>query len=76
MGFSTDQDRLLAIQQHLDEAGFQVAFFEGYGPVVCCPRYGAGVEHLRGWSDVDERRDDMYAGVKCTRRGFNDGGEI
>ncbi len=42
MGFSTDQDRLLAIQQHLDEAGLQVAFFEGYGPVVCCPRCGAG----------------------------------
>jgi hypothetical protein len=76
MGFSTDQHRLLAIQQHLDEAGLQVAFFEGYGPVVCCPRCGAGVEHLRGWSDVDERRDDMYAGVKCTRCGFNDGGEV
>jgi hypothetical protein len=76
MGLSTDQHRLLAIQQHLDEAGLQVAFFEGYGPVVCCPRCGTGVEHLRGWSDVDERRDDMYAGVKCTRCGFNDGGEV
>ena len=76
MGFSTDQDRLLAIQQHLDEAGLQVAFFEGYGPVVCCPRCGAGVEHLRGWSAVDERRDDMYAGVECTKCGFNDGGEV
>jgi hypothetical protein len=76
MGFATDQDRLLAIQQHLDEAGLEVAFFEGYGPVVCCPRCGAGVKHLRGWSAVDERRDDMYAGVECSKCGFNDGGEL
>lgn len=76
MGFATDQDRLLAIQQHLDEAGLEVAFFEGYGPVVCYPRSGAGVGHLRGWSAVDERRDDMYAGVECTKCGFNDRGEV
>lgn len=76
MGFATDQDRLLAIQQHLDEAGLEVAFFEGYGPVVCCPRCGAGLEHLRGWSAVDERRDDTYAGVECSKCGFNDGGEL
>jgi hypothetical protein len=34
------------------------------------------VEHLRGWSDVDERRDDMYAGVECSKCGFNDGSEM
>jgi len=76
MGFATDQDRLLAIQQHLDEAGLEVAFFEVYGPVVCCPRCGAGGEASPGWSDVDERRGDMYAGVECTKCGFSDGGEV
>jgi hypothetical protein len=76
MGFATDQDRLRAIQQHLDEAGIEVAYFQGYGPVVCCPRCGAGPEKLRGWSDVDEKRDAMYAGFECTACGLIDGGEM
>src|ERR1700754_3571542 len=71
MGFATDQERLKAIQGALDEAGIEVAYFEGYGPVVCCRRCGAGVDKLRGWSEVDERRDDMYAGFRCTVCGFN-----
>jgi hypothetical protein len=76
MGFANDQDRLRAIQEHLDEAGIEVAYFHGYGPLVCCPKCGAGVDHLEGWSQVDERRDDTYAGFKCTACGFSDGGEI
>ena len=76
MGFATDQQRLLAIQAYLDEAGIEVAYFEGYGPVVCCPKCGAGLEYLQGWSQVDERRDDTYAGVRCTQCQFSDGGEI
>jgi hypothetical protein len=76
MGFATDQQRLLAIQAYLDEAGIEVAYFEGYGPVVCCPKCGAGLEHLHGWSQVDERRDDTYGGVRCTKCRFSDGAEI
>jgi TIR domain len=76
MGFATDQDRLKAIQQTLDEAFIQVEYFHGYGMVVCCPKCGAGVDKLEGWSQVDERRDDTYAGFRCTECGFNDGGEI
>lgn len=76
MGFANDQDRLRAIQETLDGAGIEVRFFEGYGAVVCCPRCGAGVKHLRGWSATDPVRDDMYAGFQCEVCGFNDGGEI
>jgi TIR domain len=76
MGFASDQDRLRAIQQHLDEAGIEVAYYEGYGPVVCCPHCGAGLDKLRGWSDVDEKRDDMYAGFECTECGRIEGSEI
>ena len=76
MGFATDQDRLLAIQEHLDAAGLEVVFFDGYGPLVCCPKCGAGVKHLEGWSDVDEARDDMYAGFRCAVCGFIGGSEL
>lgn len=76
MGFSTDHDRRRAIQATLDEAGIEIRWFEGYGPVVCCPRCGAGVDRVEGWSEVDERRDDMYAGFKCRDCGFDAGGEI
>lgn len=76
MGFATDQQRLMAIQQTLDEAGIDVGYFEGYGPAVCCPRCGAGVDRLSGWSAVDYQRDDTYAGLRCEDCGFEDGGEI
>jgi DNA-directed RNA polymerase subunit RPC12/RpoP len=76
MGFATDQDRLRAIQAALDEASIEVRYFEGYGRLVCCPKCGASVDKLEGWSQVDERRDDMYAGFRCTECGFNDGGEL
>jgi hypothetical protein len=66
----------LAIQSTLDEAGIEVRWFEGYGAVVCCPRCGAGVDRLEGWSAVDELRDDTYAGFRCRDCDFNDGGEI
>lgn len=76
MGFANDQDRLRAIQQTLDEAFIEVVYFEGYGPMVCCPKCGAGVDKLEGWSQIDERRDDIYAGFRCSECGFNDGAEI
>lgn len=76
MGFTTDQDRMLAIQETLDEAGLDVSWFEGYGPVVCCPRCGAGIDRLTGWSRVDEQRDDTYAGFRCLDCSFEGGGEI
>ena len=66
----------MAIQQTLDEAGIEVRYFEGYGPAVCCPRCGAGVDRLAGWSAVDRQRDDIYAGLRCEDCGFEDGGEI
>jgi hypothetical protein len=76
MGFTTDQQRLIAIQQTLDESGIDVRYFEGYGPAVCCPRCGAGVDRLSGWSAIDHDRDDTYAGLHCENCGFEDGGEI
>ncbi len=76
MGFATDQDRLRAIQETLDEAHIEIRWFHGYGPVVCCPRCGAGVDRLEPWSGIDHRRDDTYAGFKCTGCGFEDGGEV
>jgi TIR domain len=76
MGFANDQNRLRAIQATLEEARIDVRYFEGYGLVVCCPRCGAGIDRLRGWSRVDHSRDDTYAGFKCEDCGCHDGGEI
>jgi len=76
MGFANDQDRLRAIQQTLDEAGIEVAYYHGYGPVVCCPKCGASLDQLEPWSQTDPVREDTYAGFRCKACGFNDGGEI
>jgi hypothetical protein len=76
MGFAHDRDRMRAIQQTIDEAGVEVGYFPGHGPVAACPRCGAGLDKLRGWEQVDEQRDDLYGGVQCTECGFSDGAEL
>ena len=75
-GIGSREEFLKAVQQTLEESGLEVGYFEGYGPAVGCPKCGASLGELSGWSAVDERRDDLYAGVRCDRCGWNDGGEI
>lgn len=76
MGFKTKADRIKAIQAYLEEASIEVKDIPGYGPIVGCPNCGAGAEHIGGWQQVDELRDDVYAGARCRKCGWEDGGEI
>jgi hypothetical protein len=76
MGFSTERDRLKAIQQAFEDLYLEVGYFHGYGALIACPRCGAGVDAIRGWSQTDYARDDVYAGAECMECGWNDGGEI
>ena len=75
-GIGSRVEFLRAVQQTLEESGLEIGYFEGYGPAVGCPKCGAPLSELSGWSDVDERRDNLYAGVRCDRCGWTDGGEI
>jgi hypothetical protein len=75
-GIGSREEFLRAVQQTLEDSGLEVGYFEGYGPAVGCPRCGASLSELSGWSDVDERRDDLYAGVRCNRCRWTAGGEI
>lgn len=52
------------------------AYFPGYGPIVGCPACGAGLDQIEGFSETDFARDDEYAGARCKRCGWNDGGEL
>lgn len=70
------RERLIAMQSALDELGIRMEYFEGYGVLLACPRCGASVDNLRGWSQTDDLRDDTYAGAKCLECGWNDGSEI
>jgi hypothetical protein len=76
MGFANDRDRRRAIQETLDEASVEVQYVPEYGPVVCCPRCGAGLDQLGGWSQIDHEPHDTYAGFRCKECGFIDGGEM
>jgi hypothetical protein len=69
-------DRLKAMQQTLDELGIAMNYFPGYGVLMACPRCGATVDKLTGWSQIDDERDDTYAGARCTVCDWHDGGEI
>lgn len=75
-GLDSDADMLRAIQQTIDKAGLAFVDFPGYGVLVACPKCGAPASELENWSAVDERRDDTYAGARCRRCGWEDGGEI
>lgn len=76
MGFHGPVERIKAIQQFLEEGGIEVDYIPGYGAIVGCPSCGSGLDQIEGWSAVDERRDDTYAGARCKACGWNDGGEI
>ena len=76
MGLKGPAERVKAIQTFLEESGIEVEYIPGYGPIVGCPRCGAGLDQIGGWSQVDYERDDTYAGARCKRCGWNDGGEI
>ncbi|MBO3664070.1 toll/interleukin-1 receptor domain-containing protein [Microbacterium stercoris] len=69
-------ERLIAMQNALDELGIQMQYFPGYGILLACPRCGATVDKLTGWHESDFRRDDEYAGARCTICGWHDGGEV
>ena len=76
VGLPTSGAFLKAMQRQIDEAGFEFRYFPGYGVVVGCPHCGASVHELEHWSATDDRRDDTYAGVRCTSCRWEDGGEI
>jgi hypothetical protein len=76
LGFTTERSRIMAIQQTLGEAGIDVRDIPGYGPIVGCPKCGAGLKSISGWMQTDYERDDVYAGARCAECGWSDGGEI
>lgn len=76
MGLKGPADRVKAIQAFLEESGIEVEYIPGYGPIVGCPRCGAGLDQIEGWSEIDYKRDDTYAGARCKKCEWNDGGEI
>lgn len=76
LGLDGDRERRRAMQRALEESEQEIREYEGYGPLLACPKCGAGHEYLEVWSAVDEVRDDFYAGARCKECGWNDGGEV
>lgn len=76
LGMTTDRAWLKAVQETLEEADIEVAYFPGYGPIVGCPRCGAGLETIEGWHQTDWKRDDEYAGARCRECRWEGGGEL
>lgn len=74
-GLPTAEAYIKAVQQQIDEAGLEFRYFEGYGVAVGCPRCGAPVGELEAWSDIDQVRDDIYAGARCKRCRWEDGSD-
>ncbi|MER5521967.1 toll/interleukin-1 receptor domain-containing protein [Streptomyces sp. NPDC002763] len=76
VGIESQADLVKTMQQTVEESGLEYQYFHGYGVAVGCLKCGAPSSKLEGWSVVDDSRDDLYAGVRCTQCGWNEGGEI
>ncbi|MFI0985028.1 toll/interleukin-1 receptor domain-containing protein [Streptomyces exfoliatus] len=76
LGVESQAELLKTMQRTVEESGLEYRHFEGYGVVVGCPRCGAPSSKLESWHAVDHRRDDMYAGVRCTVCTWEDGSEV
>jgi len=76
MGFTGAAERTKATQAFLEEGAIEVHYFHGYGPAVGCPACGTGLTNLEQWSQMDYERDDTYAGARCIKCGWEDGGEV
>ena len=76
LGIDSDAEFRIAVQNFIDEAGLEFREFWGVGVMVACPQCGAKLEKLEQWSATDYERDDQYAGVRCTKCGWEDGSEL
>jgi TIR domain len=76
MGLGSDDQFIKAVQAEIEEAGIEFRYFHGYGVAVGCPKCGAPINDLEQWGATDYVRDDEYAGVRCRRCGWEDGGEV
>jgi|SRR5665647_383475 len=75
LGIGSDTAYRLAVQGFIDEAGLEFREFPGVGVVVACPRCGATADNLMGWQEIDNERDDVYVGARCTICGWSEGSE-
>jgi hypothetical protein len=75
-GLASYADFIMAVQKTIGEAGLDFRYFHGFGVAVGCPKCGAPSNELEPWAATDYQRDDEYAGARCRRCGWEDGGEI
>lgn len=74
-GSRTRRQRLLAIQAALQEMDVQWITHPTMPPMVCCPKCGE-TDTLESWEQIDHKRGDLYAGIRCKSCGWSDGGEM
>jgi hypothetical protein len=75
-GLASDADYIMAVQRTIAAAGLNFRYFDGFGVAVGCPNCGAPSSELEPWGAADYERDDEYAGARCLRCGWEDGGEV
>ena len=76
LGIESEMAFRKAVQEFITEAGLDFRELGGAGVFVACPRCGAPPDKLEGWSSIDERRGDTYAGARCKACGWENGGEV
>ena len=75
IGERSRRDRLLALQQVLSDLDVRWHDNPGITPIICCPKCGEE-DDIEGWDEYAQTHEGHYAGLRCLKCNWSDGGEI
>ena len=75
IGDHSRRARLLALQQVLSDLDVRWHDNPGIDPIICCPKCG-GEDDIEEWDGYSQTHEGHYAGLRCLKCSWSDGGEI
>jgi hypothetical protein len=75
VGDRSRRDRLMALQHVLSDLDVTWHANPAVNPVLCCPRCGEE-QQIQGWEAYARDHEGHYAGLRCMKCGWEDGGEV
>ena len=75
IGNRSRRGRLLALQQVLSDLDVRWHDNPGISPIICCPKCGEE-DDIEGWEKYAQTHEGHYAGLRCLKCNWSDGGEV
>ena len=75
IGERSRRARLVALQRVLSDLDATWHDSQGANPIVCCPKCGEE-DAVESWDEYARTHEAHYAGLRCGKCGWSEGGEI